>query len=241
MKAFVKTNNIPHGLLQAAGVHGLQEARDIAAAGFHWLGIPLRLPVHTPDCNEAQAAALIAELPQGLTPVCITYETDADALLGLLRLLRVRHVQLHASQEPGTDALLLQALKSRAPDLCIIKSCVVGAGDQRFLEAQVRKLSPWVDAFITDTFDPHSGASGATGKTHDWAVSRRLRELSPRPLILAGGLHPGNVAEAIRQVRPAGVDAHTGLEGADGRKDPTLLQAFAQAARDGFSDFFDGS
>ena len=80
----------------------------------------------------------------------------------------------------------------------------------------VARLAPLVDCFITDTFDPSTGARGATGKTHDWAVSRRLVEASPKPVILAGGLHPGNLGEAVRGVRPAGVDVHTGIEEPDG-------------------------
>ena len=70
--------------------------------------------------------------------------------------------------------------------------------------------------------------------THDWEVSRRLVEYSPKPIILAGGLDPDNVRDAILQVGPAGVDAHTGVEGADGRKSHALVTRFVAAARDGF-------
>jgi len=97
----------------------------------------------------------------------------------------------------------------------------------------VRRVA--VDAFITDTFDPATGASGATGKTHDWTVSRRLVERSPKPVILAGGLTPGNVRNAIRKVRPAGVDVHTGVEGSDGRKRRDLVRTFVAEARAGFA------
>ncbi|MFW5837260.1 MAG: phosphoribosylanthranilate isomerase, partial [Desulfovibrionaceae bacterium] len=91
-------------------------------------------------------------------------------------------------------------------------------------------------AFITDTFDPATGASGATGLTHDWSVSRRLVELSPRPVILAGGLGPDNVAAAVRAVRPAGVDAHTGLEDASGAKVYEKMRDFADQARQAWSE-----
>ena len=67
-----------------------------------------------------------------------------------------------------------------------------------------------VDAFITDTFDPDTGASGATGKTHDWEVSQRIVEHSPLPVILAGGLGAGNVKEAIMQVKPGWSGVPTG-------------------------------
>jgi phosphoribosylanthranilate isomerase len=116
----------------------------------------------------------------------------------------------------------------------VIKSLIVGMHDDKTLEAMVRELSPFVDAFITDTFDPESGASGATGKTHDWRVSRRLVELSNRPVILAGGLTPANVKRAILEARPAGVDSHTGVEDSTGRKSREMVQKFVSEALEAF-------
>jgi len=147
------------------------------------------------------------------------------------REVGVRIVQLHGDV-PRDELARLKALD---PALAVIKSLVVGLYDLPALEAQVARLAPWVDAFITDTYDPATGATGATGRTHDWAVSRRLVECSSRPVILAGGLNAENVAEAIRVVGPAGVDAHTGVEGADGRKCRNRVGRFVAAARAAFS------
>ncbi len=223
------------GLIQAAGVHDLAEAQDVVAAGVHALGIPLRLPVHTPDLSETEAAALVAVFPACLVPVLITYETRPLALVGLARQLGIRHVQLHAALGREGVATLAR-IKGLASDIFLIKSLIVrGVAEQAALEAEMAAYAPYVDAFITDSFDPVSGAIGATGTTHDWGLSHRLVELSPRPVILAGGLHPGNVAAAIVQVRPAGVDAHTGLEDASGRKNPELLRAFVYRASEAFA------
>jgi phosphoribosylanthranilate isomerase len=87
------------------------------------------------------------------------------------------------------------------------------------------------DALILDTYDPVTGRHGATGKTHDWAVSRRVVEVVNVPVILAGGLTPENVAEAIRTVRPWGVDVHTGVERPDGSTDHERVRAFVSAAK----------
>ena len=106
--------------------------------------------------------------------------------------------------------------------------------DDKALEAMVRELSPFVDAFITDTFDPKTGASGATGKTHDWRVSRRLVELADGPVILAGGLSPENVKRAILEVQPAGVDSHTGVEDSSGRKSREKVRKFLSEANEAF-------
>jgi phosphoribosylanthranilate isomerase len=69
---------------------------------------------------------------------------------------------------------------------------------------------------------------------HDWDVSRRLVEMSVPPVILAGGLDPGNVRRAILEVRPSGVDSHTGVEDDAGRKSPDKVKAFVAEAEAGF-------
>ena len=127
-------------------------------------------------------------------------------------------------------------LKSFAPDLTVIKSLIVEDNNLAELESSVAAFSPHCDAFITDTYDPATGACGATGKTHDWDISRRLVDISPRPVMLAGGLNPENVRKAIAHVRPAGVDAHTGVEGPDGRKDAVARQGICQGGARSLSE-----
>lgn len=223
--------HIPSGLIQVAGIHDTAEARAVIASGVRWLGFPLRLPVHAEDLSEATAAALIAALPGDVQAVLITYLDRADEILAFGRELAVPVVQLHGDIALGE----LETLRRQAPALGIFRSLVVGLHDAAALEARVRREAPLVDAFITDTYDPSTGASGATGRTHDWSVSRRLVACSPRPVILAGGLTPDNVAAAIAAVRPAGVDVHTGVEDpTTGRKCPAKLRRFVAAARRAF-------
>lgn len=222
------------GAVQAAGVRDADEARMLCRLGVDMVGIPLRLDVHAPDLDEAAAArvftALAREFPAVLR-VCITYATDPHEVRGLCAALGAQAVQLHAPMEPAA----LSRLAELAPDLLRIKSLVVRGPDPEPLLAEMGRLATLCHAFITDTFDPASGASGATGKPHDWAVSRRLAQASPRPLLLAGGLAPDNVEQAVARVRPFGVDAHTGLEGPDGAKDPERVAAFVRRARRAFS------
>jgi len=218
------------GLIQVAGVIDQAEAEVLVACGVRFLGFPLRLPVNAEDLTEAQAARIIRALPPECCGVLITYADTADEVLALCRDLGAGAVQLHGP----IAAAELARIRAAAPALGMIKSLVVGEPSSRGLRQTVEAAAPHVDAFITDTFDPATGASGATGKTHDWAVSRDLVALSPRPVILAGGLTPDNVADAVRAVAPAGVDAHTGLEGADGRKDPERLRRFIAEAKAAF-------
>ena len=220
------------GIVQIAGVIDAAEAAMLVRAGVDALGFPFRLAVHREDLTEADAAAIVRALPPPCAAVLISYLDRAAAISALCRELGVRAVQLH-----GEVALAeLRALRGLDPALTIWKSLVVRPGGGDELAAAAAAYRPYVDAFLTDTYDPATGATGATGKTHDWSVSRRLVEIAGRPVILAGGLNPGNVAAAIHAVRPAGVDSHTGVEGADGRKDERLVRAFVETARAAFGE-----
>ena len=218
-------------LIQIAGVIDAPEAEMLQQCGVRYLGFPLRLPVHREDLTEEEAATIIKSLAPPVFGVLITYIHQASEIAALCHALGARIVQLHG--DIGRDEV--KRLKTLAPSLTVIKSLVVGMRDDKALEAMARELSPLVDAFITDTFDPKTGASGATGKTHDWRVSRRLVELSPRPIILAGGLTAENVRRAILEVRPAGVDSHTGVEDSTGRKSREKVRKFLSEAYEAFA------
>jgi phosphoribosylanthranilate isomerase len=218
-------------LIQVAGVIDAPEAAMLMDAGTRFLGFPLRLTVNKEDLTETEAAALIRTFPPTVRGVLITYLSKADDVLDFCRDLGVRTVQLHGA----IATTELAEIKRRDPDLTVFKSLVVRTGNEDELRRLVAETSPFVDAYITDTFNPATGQEGATGLTHDWSVSRRLVEFSPRPVILAGGLNADNVADAIRAVRPAGVDSHTGVESSDGRKDPEKVRAFVANAHAAFA------
>lgn len=176
-------------------------------------------------------SSVIAALGIGERAVLITYLERAPEIADLAARTGCRRVQLHGD----IAAADVRRLRECAEGLFLIKALVVRPGNLGALLKDAREFGPWVDAFITDSWDPQTGARGATGRTHDWEASRRIVEEAPRPVILAGGLTPGNVGCAIRRVRPAGVDAHTGVEAPDGRKDPTLVGAFVGEARRAFA------
>jgi phosphoribosylanthranilate isomerase len=225
------TAGIFDNCIQIAGVVDAEEAALLRECGVRLLGFPLRLPVHREDLSEVEAGTIIRGLSPPAAGVLITYLDDAREIADFAAALGAGIVQLHGDVARAE----LSRLRSLRPDLLVIKSLVVGRRSPAALVATVEELAPQVDAFITDTFDPATGASGATGKVHDWAISRELAALSPRPVILAGGLTADNVRRAVVAVGPAGVDAHTGVEGPDGRKDPALVRRFVAEARAGFA------
>ncbi len=222
--------SIEPGLIQVAGVIDQGEAALLQECGVRYLGFPLRLPVNREDLTEAEAASIIRSLTPPVRGVLITYLGEAEAISRFADALGARIVQLHGD----ISVPELRRLRALDPSLTIFKSLVVGLHSIPVLERLVSELAPLVDAFLTDTFAPDTGAAGATGRTHDWSVSRRMVELSPRPVILAGGLTAENVRRAIEEVRPAGVDVHTGVEDASGRKSRDKVLAFVAEAEAGF-------
>jgi phosphoribosylanthranilate isomerase len=228
---------LARNLIQIAGVLDEAEAEMLQRCGVNCLGFPLRLPVHREDISEERASKMIRRLRAPAFGVLITYLHDAQQIVEFCTAVGTRVVQLHGAIELEE----LVKLKSIAPQLLIIKSLVVGLHSEDTLAAMVERFSNSVDAFITDTYEPTTGASGATGKMHDWGISRRLVEMSNRPVILAGGLGPENVRRAIAEVRPAGVDAHTGVEDETGRKCRRKVASFIAEARAGFRLMDDGA
>jgi phosphoribosylanthranilate isomerase len=222
---------LEENLIQIAGVIDAAEAEMLQQCGIRCLGFPLRLPVHREDLTEKEAGAIIKSLAPPVFGVLITYLDEASEIAAFCHALGARIVQLHGD----INCAELKRLKTLDPNLTVIKSLVIGMRDDRALEAMVCELSPFVHAFITDTFDPKTGASGATGKTHDWRISRRLIEIADKPVILAGGLTPENVRRAIVEVRPAGVDSHTGVEDSSGRKSREKVQKFVSEACEAFA------
>ncbi|HRI46376.1 MAG TPA: phosphoribosylanthranilate isomerase [Ignavibacteriaceae bacterium] len=216
--------------IQVAGVIDLDEAKMLMDLGVEYLGFPLRLPVNKEDLSEEEAIQVIKQIKPQHKAVLITYLDKADEIIEFCNKLNVNHVQLHGAIE--VDQLIL--LKQKRTDLIIIKSLVVRNNNLGELKNSLLTLSPFVDFFITDTFDPSTGASGATGKTHDWNISKKLINLSSKPVIIAGGLNHKNVKDAILHTHPAGVDVHTGIEDSNGRKDFTLTNLFIKETTEAF-------
>lgn len=219
-------------LLQIAGIIDKKEAEMLISEGVRYLGFPLRLPVNKDDLTEAYAAEIISQFPANIYPVLIIYLNYANEIIEFCDQLNCRIVQLHGNIEIEE----IRKLKELRPEINVFKSLVITGDNTEELENTIKNLAPYCDAFITDTFDPATGASGATGKTHDWEISRRFVQISPIPVILAGGLNEKNVREAIEFVKPAGVDSHTGVENENGRKDLNKIRLFISEAEKGFEN-----
>lgn len=155
----------------------------------------------------------------------LTTDTAAPAILARVAATRPTTVQLCDAVPPAEIA----ALRAGAPGVRLVQVIHVEGPDAL---AAALTAAPHVDALLLDS-GVTSGPDrrlGGTGRTHDWAISAAIVAQAPVPVWLAGGLGPDNVAAAVAEVRPAGVDLCSGVRDGDYRLDPGLLRAFVREA-----------
>jgi phosphoribosylanthranilate isomerase len=191
--------------------------------GADAVGLVGPMPSGTGIIDLDTAARVAASVPPPVASFLLSSATRADELVEQARLVSPTVLQIVDAVEPSAYALLRRQL----PALKLVQ--VVHVTGERTLAA-AQAVAAHVDALLLDSGDPDAPVRelGGTGRVHDWAISRRIAEASPVPVILAGGLTPANVAAAIRSVRPFGVDLCTGLR-TDGELDEGKLVAFMRA------------
>ena len=209
--------------IKVCGIRSVEEAAGAVDAGATAIGVLVGVAESVPDRVTPDAGKKIAaSVPGGVTTVMVTHLTDPEEVADIAGYMKVRAVQVHGDM----DVRGLRALRSLLPGVLIIKTIHV-TGDEAAFRA--REFAAAADMLLLDT--AAGGKIGGTGVTHDWSVSAEIVESSRVPVILAGGLNPENVASAIERVKPDGVDANSGLEHEDGRKDFEKIKAFVGAAQ----------
>src|SRR5258705_879215 len=175
---------------------------------------------------EARIREIAATVPPGVATFLLTCETTAEPIIAQQRFCRTNTLQLVDEVEPGVHARLRDSL----PGIALVQ--VIHVRDDDAVR-QAIAVAPDVDAILLDSGDPSLATKelGGTGRAHDWAVSRRIREAVGVPVYLAGGLNPQNVRQAIAQVQPFGVDLCSGLR-TDGHLDAAKLEQFMRAVHD---------
>jgi phosphoribosylanthranilate isomerase len=154
--------------------------------------------------------------------VLVTIPTDTAELAETCRKLNPDAVQLH-----GKNLLNANSIREKLPNTTLIRA--VNANSPDALET-ARAAARVFDAVLLDSLV--DGQYGGTGTVHDWALSQRIRNaIYPTPLILAGGLNPENVAEAVRVVQPYAVDVSSGVEQQPGIKDNQKMVEFIKNAK----------
>ena len=198
------------------------ELRLVAEEGARFAGLVGWMPSGPGPIADEDIARLAAAA--AVTPVLLTAHTEAEDIIAHVRATGVGGVQIVRPVPPSVRFVLRRELPA-VEILQVVHVEGPGSVDEAALAAQ------GADWLLLDSGRPSAPLAelGGTGRVHDWVLSARIVEASPIPVLLAGGLRPENVADAVRAVHPAGVDVCSGLRDAEGRLRPERLRAFVDA------------
>lgn len=203
--------------IKICGITRVEDAVDAAAAGADFVGLNFwpRSKRHV-DATRGRALADAVRRAGGARVVGVFVDASIDEIAAIHARVELDVIQLHGAESPE-----LVAEVARATSRAVWKALAATAE---------LDLAAWPgEAVLLDTPTPGKGGSG---ETFDWALARAARTRDPaRAVVLAGGLTPGNVARAIAEVAPWGVDVASGVESAPGVKDAAKLAAFVAAVR----------
>jgi len=218
-------------IVQIYAFREIEEALEAVEAGVDQIGfiVGRYSQVHG-ELGFDQARRLAAALPSHVSSVALTMATDIDEIVRMVNA--VNPDILHISTDPlDLDVETMSTLRDLLAGQVKVMKAIPVAGEESIRMA--RTFSSVSDYLLLDTKVLGLPGVGATGRTHDWKVSRRIVESVEIPVILAGGLTPENVKQAIDIVQPAGVDSNTGTNLANSpvEKDMNKIKRFAEAVR----------
>ena len=220
-----------HPRVKVCCIASEEEAAQAVRSGASAVGLVSRMPSGPGPIPESLIRDIARTVPPGIATFLLTCETTADAIIAQQRYTGANTLQLVDDVEQG----VYEALRGALPGIRIVQ--VIHVRDDSAV-ADARRVSPHVDAILLDSGNPLLATKelGGTGRAHDWAISRRIRDAVRVPVYLAGGLNHQNVGRAIAQVQPFGVDVCSGLR-TDGRLDPVKLEQFMSAVHEGASTY----
>jgi phosphoribosylanthranilate isomerase len=216
----------PSCYVKICGLSTVAHLRVAESCGAAYVGFIVEVARSPRSLSRWQARVLAraARVPS----VVVTTSEDPDEVAELARIVQPTAVQLH-----GEGSALLSRLRDALPDAELWQVVAVEVDHLSDLKAAARieaAVGAGAARIVLDS--ARGGRSGGTGLAMDWDAAAELVEAAgTTPAILAGGLNPGNVGEAIRRVRPAGVDVSSGVETAPNVKSPALIRAFCEAVR----------
>jgi phosphoribosylanthranilate isomerase len=206
-------------------ISSFEDAALAIQSGASALGLVSAMPSGPGVISETQISQIAVRVPPAIGTFLLTCLQDADGIVAQQRRCRTNTIQIVDRLTRGSYADLREAL----PGISIVQVVHV-TGHESVEEAL--EVAPQVDALLLDSGNPNLATKelGGTGRTHNWILSRQIRELVEIPLFLAGGLNPDNICRAVDEVGPFGLDICTGVR-TGGKLDRKKLRAlFANLA-----------
>lgn len=212
--------------VKICGFTSVERVKLACELGVDMVGVIVEAKVPTPRNLTVERARIILDAVAGdVDRVAVITPENTRAAERIAGELNPDYLQIHAL----ASAPQLREIR-RLTETKLIAAIQVPreGGDLNKLIARAREMADVADYLLLDTKGPFGGG---TGLTHNWEISRKIRAAVEKPMLLAGGFNPENVAEAIEMVCPYGVDVASGVESAPGEKDPELMRKFILAAR----------
>ena len=204
-------------------INGIDEARLAIEYGASAIGLVSHMPSGPGVIPEELIPMIADHVPPSVSTFLLTSETDTSRIVQQQRRCRVNAIQLCDTLTKGTH----QDLRDDLPGIKIIQVIHV----RNFCNVEeAESAAKTADALLLDSGNPsgHVKVLGGTGKVHNWEISRRIVDVVNIPIFLAGGLNASNVASAIEQVGPFGVDVCSGVR-TNGKLDEDKLKAFVDS------------
>ncbi len=207
-------------------ISSVEEGRLAVRYGASALGLVAKMPSGPGVITEKVITEIAVTVPPSVGSFLLTSEQSVLAIIAQQRRCRVNTLQIVDRLEDGK----YDDLRAALPGVSLVQVIHV-TGEESFEEA-CRVAEQGVDGLLLDSGDQRLAVKllGGTGRTHDWSISRRIREAVNVPMFLAGGLCPDNVREAVQAVQPFGLDVCSSLR-TDGRLDERKLDAFFRAMK----------
>jgi phosphoribosylanthranilate isomerase len=209
--------------VKICGITSEEDLKIVCDLGADAVGFVVEVLSSPRSLSLYKAERLFRLVPKRVKSVLVTVPKSLSEIIEYCEHLKPDIIQIH-----GEKVQDFKFLKERFPNTILVRALAIKPGADALEKViQEEKFS---DAVITDSFTV--GKHGGTGLIHDWSISKRIRDaVYPKPLLLAGGLTPENVKEAIKTVKPYAVDVSTGVESKLGIKDFRKVEAFIRNAK----------
>lgn len=203
-------------------IQNVEEALLAARYGASAVGLVSAMPSGPGPIPDEQIAAIVPHVPPGVATFLLTSLQDSASIIAQQRRTQAGTLQIVDEVSTTTYAELRKDL----PGISLVQVVHILGRDSI---DKALAVAPHVDGLLLDSGNPSLSVKvlGGTGLVHDWSVSREIVRQSPKPVFLAGGLHPGNVRRAIETVEPYAVDVCSGVR-TNGRLDEEKLRRFVE-------------
>ena len=206
-------------------INSIEEAKMAINYGASAIGLVGHMPSGPGVIDDELILKIAKSVPPPIGTFLLTSETSADEIINHHEVTRTNTIQIVDTLESGTT---YQQLKEAMPAIKLVQ--VIHVLDEKSVD-EAMEISEYVDAILLDSGNPNLQTKelGGTGRTHNWELSRKIRDSIKIPIFLAGGLNPENVKQAIDAVEPYGIDLCSGVR-TNGKLDEKKLELFMNNA-----------